>query len=271
MSHRAAACWFWGIRSAAAFLVAGLLVVGGSGCTASAPDPATNMEAYLDTVIAAHGGDRLDRAVVTFTFRGDAFTLRRNDGQFRYERATTDSLGRSVVEGLTNTDVYRVVEGDTLTLSPDEQSTVATAVNSVAYFALLPYPLQDPSVQATYAGPDTIQNTAYHRVAVSFDEGGGKDYEDVFLYWFAQDTHAMDYLAYAFGVGGPPEDQGTRFREAFNVRTVNGVRWADYHNYRDAALGPDALSAYPQAWTDGAVERVSTVALRDISVRPLAP
>ncbi len=271
MSHRAAACWFWGIRSAAALLVAGLLVVGGGGCTAPPPDPATNMGAYLDTVIAAHGGDRLDRAVVTFTFRGDAFMLRRNDGQFQYERTTTDSLGRSVVEGLTNTDVYRVVEGDTLTLSPDERSTVATAVNSVAYFALLPYPLQDPPVQATYAGPDTIKSTAYHRVAVSFGEGGGQDYEDVFLYWFAQDTHAMDYLAYAFGVGGPTEDQGTRFREAFNVRTVNGVRWADYRNYRDATLGPDALAAYPHAWADSAVEGVSTVALRDISVQPLAP
>lgn len=271
MSHCAVARWFWGIRSTAALLVAGLLVVGGGGCTAPPPDPATNMEAYLDTVIAAHGGDRLDQAVVTFTFRGDAFTLRRNNGQFRYERATTDSLGRSVIEGLTNADVYRVVEGDTLTLSPDERSAVATAVNSVAYFALLPYPLQDPPVQATYAGPDTVSGAAYHRVAVSFDEGGGQDYEDVFLYWFAQDDYAMDYLAYAFGVGGPSEDQGTRFREAFNVRTVNGVRWADYRNYRDSTLGPDALAAYPHAWADSAAERVSTVALRNISVQPLAP
>lgn len=269
MTHRAAAYGFWGIRGAGALAVALLLVVS-SGCTDPAPHPATDIDAYLDTVIAAHGGDVLDRAVVRFTFRGDAFTLCRNAGRFRYERATTDSLGRAVVEGLTNTDVYRVVAGDTVALSPDARGAVATAVNSVAYFALLPYPLQDPPVQATYAGPDTVAGAAYHRVAVSFDQGGGQDYEDVFLYWFAQDDHAMDYLAYAFGVGGPAADRGTRFREATNVRTVGGVRWADYENYRAPTLGPSSLARYPSAWANDAVEHVSTVALQDISVTPIA-
>jgi hypothetical protein len=256
------------MRGLAAVGIAVLLIWSG-GCTPSPPDPAANIEAYLDTVIAAHGGDVLDRATVTFTFRGDDFTLRRNNGQFRYERTTTDSLGQRVVEGITNADVYRVVEGDTVALSNNEQDEVATAVNSVAYFALLPYPLQDPPVQASYAGPDTVAGTAYHRVAVSFDEDGGQDYQDVFLYWFAQDTHAMDYLAYAFGVGGPAEDQGTRFREAFNVRSISGVRIADYYNYRDAEIGPDSLAAYPQAWTHGDVEQVSTVELEDVTVTPL--
>lgn len=258
---------FWGIRSIAAIGLAALLVAS-SACTAPTPDPRTDLDAYLDTVIAAHGGDVLDQATMTFTFRGDEFTLHRADGTFRYERATTDSLGRSVIEGITNTDVYRVVAGDTTALSSDEQNAVATAVNSVAYFALLPYPLQDPPVQATYAGPDTVSGTAYHRVAVSFDEGGGQDYEDVFLYWFAYDTHAMDYLAYAFGVGGGPDDQGTRFREAFNVRRVNGVRVADYRNYRADSLNPETLTVYPDSLANGDVAHVSTVALEDVTVTP---
>lgn len=246
-----------------------VLLVLSSGCTTPTPDPSTNLDAYLDTVIAAHGGDVLDRATVTFTFRGDDFTLRRNEGQFRYERVTTDSTGRRMVEGLTNTDVYRVVEGDTTALSNEEQRTIATAVNSVAYFALLPYPLQDPPVQATYAGADTVAGTAYHRVAVSFSEGGGQDYQDEFLYWFDQATHALDYMAYAYGIGGPAEDQGTRLREAFNVRTVNGVRIADYYNYRAAGIEPDMLEAYPDSLTQDAVEQVSTVALEDVRVTPL--
>ena len=258
---------FWGIRSIAAILLA-VLLVASSACTAPPPDPETDLDAYLDTVIAAHGGDVLDQSTVTFTFRSAEFTLHRAGGAFRYERAIVDSLGRSVVEGITNTDVYRVVAGDTTALSNDEQDTVSTAVNSVAYFALLPYPLQDPPVQATYAGPDTVNGTAYHRVAVSFDEGGEQDYEDVFLYWFAQGTHAMDYLAYAFGVGGAPDDRGTRFREAFNVRHVNGVRVADYRNYRADSLGPETLASYPDSLVSGDVEHVSTVALEDIEVTP---
>ena len=272
ISFRLTSCfavlWHRGMRSAAAIGMA-ILLIWSSGCTPSSPDPETNIEAYLDTVIAAHGGDVLDRATVTFTFRGDAFMLRRYDGQFRYERTTTDSLGKRVVEGVTNTDVYRVVEGDTVALDSDARDEVATAVNSVAYFALLPYPLQDPPVQAAYAGRDTVEGTAYHRVSVTFDEGGGQDYRDVFLYWFAADTHSMDYLAYAFGVGGPLSGQGTRFREAFNVRNVGGVRVADYRNYRAEDVGPDALTRYPHAWKRGATEQVSTVALEEVNVKPL--
>lgn len=267
MIHRWSTYAFWGMRSAAALTLA-VLLVASSGCTAPTPDPETDLDAYLDTVIAAHGGEVLDRATVTFTFRDDDVTLRRNNGRFHYKRATADSLDRAVTEGVTNEGVYRVVEGDTTALSNDEKGTIATAVNSVAYFALLPYPLQDPPVQASYAGPDTIDGTAYHRVAVSFDEGGGQDYQDEFMYWFAHDTHEMDYLAYAFGVGGAPEDQGTRFREAFNVRRVNGVRLADYRNYQTDGIGPETLGTYPDSLAQDAVDLVSTVTLEEVAVEP---
>lgn len=263
-----AMCKTRGIRAGILFLSV-FIATWAAGCAAEEPDPATNVEAYIDAVIDAHGGDVLDRAIVTFTFRGAEFTLEREDGRFHYRRAYADSLDQRVVEGITNEDVYRVVEADTVAIDADTRGSIETTVNSVAYFALLPYPLQDPPVQATYAGPDTVGETRYHRVAVTFGQGGGADYQDEFLYWFDANTHAMDYMAYAFGVGGPEEDQGTRFREAYNVRRMEGVRFADYRNYVSESIEPGTLSRYPAHWRDDAVELVSTVELENVAVQPL--
>jgi hypothetical protein len=248
-------------------LAAGALLVGG-GC--SAPDDAPPAAAaVIDSARAAHGASVLNQAEVTFDFRGDAYRLRQNQGRFHYWRAYTDSLGRSVVEGLTNDGLYRVVEGDTVSLSSSERGGVETTVNSVAYFTLLPAPLGDPAVQPTYDGRDTIDGTTYHRVRVTFrQEGGGQDWQDVFLYWFRTDTYAMDYLSYAYGQG-PGEEAGTRFREAYNVRRRNGVRMADYRNYTADTLTADAMARYPDLLEGDVLTLVSTIEIDSVQVRPL--
>ncbi|MEF8866506.1 MAG: hypothetical protein V5A20_12175, partial [Salinibacter sp.] len=117
-----------------------VLLLGACG----APAPSPSAEAVIDSAQAAHGASVLDRALVTFDFRDDAYRLRQDGGTFHYRRAYADSLGRSVTEGLTNDGRYRVVEGDTVSLTPSERASVETTVNSVAYFALLPEPLGDP-------------------------------------------------------------------------------------------------------------------------------
>ncbi len=211
----------------------------------------------------------LDHATMRFTFRGASFRLdHRRDGRFHYRRSLTDSLGRSVVEGLTNDGPYRVVNGDTTTLGTEERAEVETAVNSVAYFARLPAPLDAPAVQPSYRGRDTIDGTPYHRVRVTFQqEGGGRDWQDVFLYWFHTETSAMDYLAYAYGLG-PDEETGTRFRKADNVRRRGGVRIADYDNYTADTLSPDQMHRYPALLARDALTYVSRVALDSVEVRP---
>lgn len=255
------------ILSGGVFLAAWL----GMGCSPepSTSHPADNIDAYLDAVIQAHGGAVLDAATVSFTFREYEVQLQRDDGVFEYRRSFTDTDGQRVTEGITNNDVYRVVEGDTLSLDAEERSEIETAVNGIAYFALLPYPLQDPSVNATYAGPDTVRGVAYHRVGVGFDAEAGDDYQDEFMYWFDADTHAMDYMAYAFGVGGPEEDQGTRFREAYRVHNVEGVRLADYYNYTVEDLPIDKLQAYPDYLETDTLTLVSTVDLEGLRITPL--
>ena len=242
-------------------------------CQPSAP-PAQppSAQAVIDSAITAHGGPVLNQAVLTFTFRGDRYRLYQNRGHFHYRRSYTDSLGHRVHEGLTNNGPYRVVAGDTVALSLAEQTAVQTRVNSVAYFTLLPHPLQDAAVQPTYEGRDTLQGTAYHRLRITFrKEGGGSDWEDVFLYWFAVDTYDMDYLAYAYGLGPDDSDSGTRFRTAYNERRIKGIRFADYKNYTAPRLAPTEMQRYPSLWLQDSVRLVSRIEIDSIQVRTLSP
>lgn len=235
--------------------------------SASPPTPPP-AQAVIDSAVATHGGPVLNQAVVRFTFRGDQYRLRHDGGRFHYRRAYTDSLGRRVHDGLTNAGPYRTIAGDTIALSEAEQRSVHTKVNSVAYFTLLPRPLQDPAVQPTYEARDTVQGTVYHRLRVTFrKDGGGQDWDDVFLYWIATDTYEMDYLAYAYGLGSDDTDPGTRFRAAYNVRRINGVRFADYKNYTAPSLPPDQMHRYPALRAQEALTLVSRVALDRVAVR----
>jgi len=249
-------------------VVVGLTVLLLSGGCQS-PDPIPSAAAVIDSARAAHGASVLDEAVVAFTFRGDTYRLRQNGGQFHYRRSYTDSLGRAVTDGLTNDGVYRVVTGDTVSLTAPERGDVRTTVNSVAYFALLPEPLEDPAVQPTYSGRDTIGSVPYHRVRVTFrQEGGGQDWQDVFMYWFRTDTYVMDFLAYAYG-RGPGEEAGTRFREAYNVRRIEGVRMADYYNRTADTLSADQMAQYPDLLAREALRLVSRIELDSVEVHPL--
>jgi len=248
-------------------LGAAVLVILLGAC--QSPESSPSGAAVIDSARVVHGSGILERAVVTFNFRGSSYRIRQDGGEFHYRRAYTDSAGRSVTEGITNSGVYRVVEGDTASLSPSEQDAVETTVNSVTYFTLLPEPLGDAAVQPNYSGRDTIDGVPYQRVRVTFrQEGGGKDWEDVFMYWFRTDTHTMDYVAYAYGQG-PDEEAGTRFRSAYNVRRRGDVRVADYYNYTADTLAADQMAQYPKLLEKGALRRVSEIEIDSVQIRPL--
>ena len=235
------------------------------GACASSPD--ADPQAIVDRAIAAHGGERLDRAEVEFDFRGRHFTVTRDDGQFTYARTYTDSTGADVRDVLTNDGVYREVDGERVALSEEERLGVESGVNSVVYFALLPYFLNDPAVQKRYLGEASVEGEPYDKVEVTFrKEGGGQDYEDRFVYWFHRDRHTMDYLAYTFHVNGG----GTRFRQAVNPRTVGGVRFADYLNGGADTLGTP-IERYDEMLAAGEIDSISEIRLENIEVRPLAP
>ena len=112
-------------------------------------------------------------------------------------------------------------------------------------------------------GETQIGDSQYYRVEVTFDEkGGGEDYDDIYIYWINKETFKTDYLAYEFNIDGG----GTRFREAFNERIINGIRFVDYNNYKATAN----ISVYEleALFKIKELELLSTIRLEDIDVNP---
>lgn len=221
-------------------------------------------KAIISQAIEAHGGSQYETSHISFDFRERHYDIYLDGGRYVYERTWDDSLGRAH-DRLDNQGFVREINGEKADLSEEDQKRYSNGINAVVYFALLPFGLEDPAVNATYLGVDTVAQEPYHHVRVTFDEsGGGKDHEDVFIYWFHQDNYTMDYLAYEYNTDGG----GTRFREAYNVRQVNGIRFADYINYTDT-LNDFALEDYDEQFEDDQVEEFSRIELANIEVEPV--
>lgn len=189
---------------------------------------ATKAQAVVDSAIMAHGGENYAALNVEFDFRNRHYTARRDNGKFTYTRTFKDSVDNSVRDVLSNEGFYREINGERVDLPEERENAYSSSVNSVIYFALLPYGLNDPAVNKEYLGEVTVNDEPYHKIKITFDkEGGGEDFEDVYIYWVHKRKHSMDYLAYSFHVNGG----GMRFRDAYNVRDIQGIRFSDYVNY----------------------------------------
>lgn len=216
----------------------------------------------VDAAIEKHGGSKYEDSRVTFEFRGRRYIATRGGRKFQYERLFTDTTGAEVHDVLTNEGFYREVNGQRVELSAKDSSAYANSVNSVIYFALLPYFLNDQAVIKEYAGETTIQGKPYHKVKVTFrQEGGGKDFEDEYMYWFHKDQHTMDYLAYNYHVDGG----GARFREAYAVRTSNGIQFADYRNYKPKTDNRN-VAEFDALFENGGLEQLSLIELEHVRV-----
>ena len=95
-------------------------------------------------------------------------------------------------------------------------------------------------------------------------EGGGTDFEDTFVYWIAKTTYHVDYLAYSYAVEGG----GIRFREAYNPRTVEGIRFVDYNNYKPASLAIP-LTDLDSIFQQNELELLSKIETENVEVRLL--
>jgi hypothetical protein len=130
-----------------------------------------------------------------------------------------------------------------MVLSEKDMKSAKGAINSVVYFAMLPFKLNDKAVNKTY---DVI--------GVTFKkEGGGDDYDDVFHYWINTTTNKIDYLAYKYHVNGG----GVRFRRAYNVRNIDGIIFQDYVNYK--AKKDVVLRDLPTLFEDGKLKELSKI------------
>ena len=173
-----------------------------------------------------------DQATIEFTFRDRQYKSTRNLGKYQLERFKIDSLG--VIHDVLSNDGLNRYINDSLVIVPDSMVTrISDGVNSVHYFTQLPYGLNSAAVHKKLLGEGQIKGNNYLKIEVTFSEkGGGTDFDDRFVYWIHKENFTVDYLAYSYATSGG----GMRFREAYNIRTIEGVRFVDYNNYKPNSL-----------------------------------
>jgi hypothetical protein len=249
-------------EKSAVFVMLMFIMVVLPGCMHDEPVP--EAQRIIDRCIEVHGGNRYLQSDVSFDFRGMHYRALRHNGLFSYERQFEDERGR-IHDVLNNDGFTRTINNEPEMLDDEWAGRYKRSVNSVIYFALLPYALNDPAVRKEYLGMEIIADRDYHKIEVTFEqEGGGRDFEDVFVYWIHPDTYTMDYMAYEFFTDGG----GIRFREAFNRQEAGGILFADYRNYQP--VGSD-ITVYEtgRAFVEARLEMVSLIELENIRVQPL--
>ncbi|WP_298790231.1 DUF6503 family protein [uncultured Allomuricauda sp.] len=214
----------------------GILTLTVLSCKEKAKEVITVQE-IVNKSIEVSGGKQYANKGSSFEFRNRKYISQNVDGKKVFKRILVmDSV--TILDIKTNSAFQRFMN-DTLVHLPDSISTrYANSVNSVHYFARLPYGLNDNAVNKELLGEETVKGKEYYKVKVTFDQvGGGDDFDDTYVYWFNKETYKPDYLAYDFHVNGG----GQRFREAYNERYVDGIRFVDYNNYKPKTKGSDIM------------------------------
>ncbi len=230
------------VRSLTFLVIPALLIA--SSCGSSQPSG----EEIMERAFARHGGEYLKNLEVDFKFRDHKYKATLIDGEFtRQERLGLDGNSTS--------------EKSYLTTTMGSGPLGLPTVNSVIHFALLPYNINDSMAHKELMCTSKIKGETYYKVEVAFhSNGGGEDFEDVYIYWVHKENFTIDYLAYGFYINGG----GVRFREAYNQREVNGVRFQDYINYTiDTDFPAHELDL---AFINGDLREISRIDLEDIEV-----
>ncbi|MEQ8924317.1 MAG: DUF6503 family protein [Fulvivirga sp.] len=221
-----------------------------------------NPQEVIDAAMAASGSDKLANSKVEFIFRNTEYGIEQKGGMYEMVRLWENEKDQVVRDVVTNDGFIREVNGQVVAVADSMAFKYSNSINSVFYFALLPYRLNDAAVNKKYLGEESINKTVYHKIEVTFDiDGGGKDHDDVFIYWINTQTNYIDYLAYSYLVDGG----GMRFREAYNPRMVNGVRFVDYMNYEPMEKNL-ALENIGEAYKQGKLKELSKIDITNILV-----
>ncbi len=220
----------------------------------------TKEKSLLLQTIIAHGGDRYDEAHYQFVFRGKLYTFHNQPDNYEY--TVKHNKDRSeIIDDLNNGQLTRTINEVVQELSEKDRNRYAASLNSVIYFATLPHKLSDPAVNLDIVGETTIREKEYDILQVTFDqEGGGKDHDDQFHYWINKSDHTIDYLAYNYKTN----NGGVRFRSAYNRRTVDGIIFQDYVNYKADVGTP--LADLPTLYEQEELKELSRIETEDVRV-----
>ena len=221
-----------------------------------------DVQDIIDKSIEVSGGNLYASCNISFTLRDIRYELENNTGRKILKRIINND-STTILDILKQNGFERTINGNPVIVADSMAVKYSNSINSVHYFAYLPYGLNDPAVNKKLLGETQLGDRQYYKVEVTFDEeGGGEDFDDIYIYWFNKETFKPDYLAYEFNIDGG----GTRFREAFNERIINGIRFVDYNNYKASKN----ISVYEleALFKTKELELLSTIRLEDIEVNP---
>ena len=241
------------------FLLSALIIWSSDTLETHLNDPS---QGIIDKAIEAHGGKNYNPLSVVFDFRDKHYKAVKNGGSYQYERIFTSKEGKQIHDILSNQGFQRKVNGELIKLEPKKERAYSNSVNSVIYFALLPYGLNDEAVKKKYLGTSSINAIDYHKIEVTFqEEGGGDDFSDVFVYWIHPKKFTVDFLGYSYHVNGG----GLRFRKAYNQRKIGKIRFQDYTNYKTETkdFTTDQLDSL---YVNGKLKELSLIELKKVKV-----
>ncbi|MCX2681852.1 deoxyribose-phosphate aldolase [Galbibacter sp. EGI 63066] len=220
-----------------------------------------NSTTIINKTIEVSGGNNFNKKEISFDFRDRSYRSVREDGRFELARITKDSV--TTADIVTNDSFLRTVNGKKIKVADSMTVKYRNSVNAVHYFAYLPYGLDGNAVNKELLDIITINNKEYFKIKVWFDQqGGGEDYEDIYVYWVNTDSYQVDYLAYKYYSDGG----GLRFREAYNHRTINGIDFVDYNNFKPKDRSTP-LFQLDNLFEIGELQQVSVIELKNIEVK----
>ncbi|PWG04363.1 DUF6503 family protein [Polaribacter aquimarinus] len=222
------------------------------------PKKELSAQEIIDKSILYSGTDKVANSEIKFKFRDKSYFAYRQNGNFKLIREFD-----SIIDGLTNEGFQRFINLEKQELSKEDASKYANSVNSVHYFSVLPFGLNDKAVHKKLLSSSTIKGKEYYKIEITFSEdGGGEDFEDVFIYWIGKDDFLVDYLAYSYHTNGG----GKRFRVLKEQCIKNGIRFVDYHNYKPLNISISLIDI-DKAFENNQLKKVSEIVLKDISVK----
>ena len=216
----------------------------------------------INKSIAVNGGELYTKASIDFLFRDNKYTKKFQNGEVVLSR-TTKKDSNLIFDTLKAGKLTRSINGEHIIIADSTANKYANSINSVHYFAYLPYGLNNTAVKKELLDNITIKGKSYFKIKVTFQEqGGGEDFEDTYIYWINTKTYKVDYLAYDYKVN----EGGIRFRVAFNERIINGIRFVDYRNYMPKKNSKAKVETMDTYFLEHKLNLLSTIALEDIHV-----
>ena len=240
-----------------------LLLLALSVTLASCASKEYTAEEIVDKAIEYAGGELYQTSEITFDFRDHSYRVKRQDGLYEMSRYTYLSEDSTIQDFIYNYGYKRFIN-DSMVSVPDSMAPrYQASVNSVIYFACLPYGLNALAAEKTLIGRKEINGVSYYKIRVTFkEEGGGEDFQDQFIYWIHPESYAIDFLAYQYYSNGG----GMRFRQAFNARDINGIRFNDYINYKPKAGFTVILQNIDDQFIAGNLEELSRIQTENVTV-----